>query len=110
MKRIALALSGLLMAALPAFSGDVTKGEALYDHWCAICHAAGPMYPGTQALAMRHEGDVPAVLAERDDLDGYYITYVVRNGLSIMPFFRKTELSDADMDDMVAYLTRNNPQ
>jgi mono/diheme cytochrome c family protein len=34
----------------------------------------------------------------------------VRNGVSIMPFFRKTEISDADLDAIAAYLTRNNQQ
>jgi hypothetical protein len=30
----------------------------------------------------------------------------VRNGVSIMPFFRKTEISDADLDAIGRYLTR----
>jgi hypothetical protein len=30
----------------------------------------------------------------------------VRRGTSIMPFFRKTELSDADVDAVIRYLTR----
>jgi hypothetical protein len=32
----------------------------------------------------------------------------VRNGITIMPFFRKTEVSDSDLDALIAYLTRNN--
>jgi len=30
----------------------------------------------------------------------------VRRGVSIMPFFRKTEVSDADLAAITAYLTR----
>lgn len=32
----------------------------------------------------------------------------VRNGITIMPFFRKTDVSDTDLDALVAYLIRNN--
>jgi hypothetical protein len=32
----------------------------------------------------------------------------VRNGISIMPIFRKTEISDVDLDLIADYLTRNN--
>jgi hypothetical protein len=31
----------------------------------------------------------------------------VRHGVSVMPFLRKTEISDADLDALAAYLTRN---
>jgi mono/diheme cytochrome c family protein len=30
----------------------------------------------------------------------------VRHGVSVMPMFRKTELSDTDLDAIVTYLTR----
>jgi hypothetical protein len=30
---------------------------------------------------------------------------MVRDGISVMPFFRKTEISDADLDALTAYLT-----
>jgi hypothetical protein len=32
----------------------------------------------------------------------------VRKGVSVMPFFRKTEIGDADLDALAAYLARNN--
>jgi mono/diheme cytochrome c family protein len=35
------------------------------------------------------------------------IKSVVRHGLYGMPITRKTEVSDAELDDVVAYLTRN---
>lgn len=31
----------------------------------------------------------------------------VRQGVSVMLFFRKTEISDADLDALAAYLARN---
>ncbi len=32
----------------------------------------------------------------------------VRRGVSIMPFFRKTEISDAQLDALAAYLAREH--
>jgi hypothetical protein len=33
----------------------------------------------------------------------------VRQGVSFMPQFRKTEISDEELTALAAYLTRNNP-
>jgi len=46
------------------------------------------------------------VLAERADLTGAGIKTAVRSGMYIMPRFRKTEVSDAELDAIIAYLTR----
>ena len=64
--------------------------------------------PGTDALAAKYKGAKPARLEERTDLTPEFIKTFVRNGVSVMPFFRKTELSDADLEALSAYLTRNN--
>jgi mono/diheme cytochrome c family protein len=32
------------------------------------------------------------------------VRYYVRNGVSVMAHFRKTEISDADLDALAAYL------
>ena len=66
----------------------------------------GPAKPGTRALHIKYQGKEPALLADRTDLAPDYIKLIVRHGVSVMPPFRKTELSDAELDDVVAYLTR----
>jgi mono/diheme cytochrome c family protein len=48
------------------------------------------------------------VLTERTDLTPAGIKTVVRTGMFIMPRFRKTEVSDADLEAVVTYLTRGN--
>ena len=48
------------------------------------------------------------MLSERTDLTPAVTKIFVRKGVSIMPFFRKTEISDADLDAIGAYLARNN--
>jgi mono/diheme cytochrome c family protein len=82
------------------------RGYVAFQLSCAVCHGSGPGKPGTRALAAKYKGSVPALLEERTDLAPDYVRTVVRHGVSVMPFFRKTELSDGDLDAIVAYLSR----
>ncbi|HZF45858.1 MAG TPA: cytochrome c, partial [Sphingomonadaceae bacterium] len=97
-------------AAAPHVVKADLPGRAIFEHNCAPCHGAGPgddgapMLPGTMALQRRYEGEVPAALELRDDLDGDALRLFVRNGIGAMPMFRKSELSDADVDAVAAYL------
>lgn len=93
--------------AKQAGPAQIEHGKAVFQHWCAPCHGPGPGHPGTQALEARYQGAVPAALAERPNLPPEFVSAIVRNGLSIMPFFRKTEISDADLRDLGAYLARD---
>ena len=101
------ATAALLLATAGVQAQDKAKGEAVYDLWCAPCHAAGARkHPGTAALEVLYKGDKPAVLVERSDLTPELLTFYVRNGVSIMPFFRKTEISDRDLADLAAFLVK----
>jgi (+)-pinoresinol hydroxylase len=84
-------------------------GYVQFQMSCSVCHGTGPGKPGTRALAAKYKAATPALLEERTDLNAAYIKQVVRQGLYVMPFFRKTELSDADLNAIVAYLTRKRP-
>jgi (+)-pinoresinol hydroxylase len=98
------------MAATPLYAQQadplVKRGDEVFQHWCAPCHAAGPRHPGTSALAILYKGTKPAPLEERTDLLPAMTRVFVRNGVSIMPPFRKTEISDTDLDALAAYLDR----
>jgi (+)-pinoresinol hydroxylase len=48
----------------------------------------------------------PAVLEQRTDLTPKMIESAVRNGLNFMPRFRKTEISNADLAAVTAYLVQ----
>jgi (+)-pinoresinol hydroxylase len=85
---------------------DAPAGYVQFQNSCAVCHAPGPAHPGTRALAYKYHGRSPGPLEQRQDLAPDFIKYVVRHGVSVMPMFRKTELSDADLDAIVTYLTR----
>jgi len=103
-------LSLFLLTSSPVIADDtlVQKGQSVYTHWCAPCHAPGAQHPGTNALATKYQGEIPAVLEERPGLTPEFITQFVRNGVSVMPFFRKTEISDKDLEAIAAYLMSNN--
>lgn len=87
----------------------VERGEQVFDTWCTACHDDTRRTPGTAALQAKYQGAIPALLEERTDLTPEVVALWVRNGISIMPFFRKTEINDAQLDDLGAYLSRNNP-
>jgi mono/diheme cytochrome c family protein len=90
-------------------------GKQVYGTWCVDCHGPGPGrygrgLTGTEALEAKYDGKVPAVLDERTDLTPAFVDYFVRNGVSMMPFFRKTEITDAELAALGAYLSRLNAQ
>jgi (+)-pinoresinol hydroxylase len=91
---------------LKAAQSQIERGQEVYQKWCYPCHGPGSDKPGTVSLQQR--GQKPAVLAERTDLTAPMIKTFVRHGVYFMPIFRKTEVSDADLDAIAAYLTRNN--
>ncbi len=103
---VALAVAFAGQAHAAGFSGT-KKGRAVFDRWCAACHSAGQDMPGTVALAAKYKGSLPALLEERTDLTPDLTKFFVRNGVSVMPPFRKTEISDAELDALAAYLARS---
>ena len=95
---------------IPIDTAGQPRGYLEYQKYCSSCHGAGPeARPGTMALKAKYDGRLPALLTERTDLAAEYVKYLVRNGISVMPRARKTEISDAELDAIAAYLTRNGP-
>jgi mono/diheme cytochrome c family protein len=101
----------LALAVAPALShaDEIGTGKTLFDHSCLICHGSGPYMAGTQQLRINYGNTKLALLEQRTDLTPAYIKLFVRRGYGVMPRFRKTEVSDADLAAISAYLTRNNP-
>lgn len=98
--------AGLLAVAAAAHAEpSVDNGRKVFTYWCATCHAPGDQFPGTLALRAKYKGALPEVLEQRTDLNPAMVRYFVRNGISVMPFFRKTEISDAELADIGAYLS-----
>lgn len=103
---IALVATPALAQATAVQATAAQRGSEVYQYWCATCHGRGPGQPGTTALAAKYKGALAALLEERTDLTPQAIRFAVRRGTSIMPFFRKTEISDADLDAITQYLAR----
>ena len=94
---------------MPAAAQDAAlqKGKQVYDYWCWNCHGEGVGKPGTAALQAKYKGSKPAILDQRTDMTPSSTKFYVRKGVSIMPPFRKTEITDADLDALAAYLARS---
>ena len=105
---VGLLLAGMLSAnGLVAQDELIDRGRVVYDHWCAICHAAGE--GATRVLEARYQGALPAELDQRTNLTPELITLRVRTWLApTMPPLRQSEVSDADLEAVIAYLKRND--
>ena len=122
MKTVGLSIGiPLALCASAALAKDeridqrIARGKQVYEYNCLACHGSGPGFPpfpelaGTGALRMKYGGtSIPALLTERTDLTPEFVQVFVRNGVSIMPFYRRTEISDADLSALGAYLSRDN--
>jgi len=106
-------LSAVLMLLLPAVTqaqDAVAMGKAKFDHSCAPCHGKGAgddgraRLPGTDALQGKYQGALPAALEDRSDLTAEIMSVYLRQGSWSMPPFRKTELTDKEIDNIAAYL------
>jgi mono/diheme cytochrome c family protein len=99
-----------MRAALPA--GDrlavQSDGEALFSNRCGSCHLAGGM--GTNLLTKQQmmAGQPPekGLLTNRTDLTADYVKTVVRQGKVAMPRLSRTEVTDAELDAIAAYLSK----
>ncbi len=104
MRLIASAASAALLAAAVPAAAD-TAGKEVFDRHCVHCHGPGKEMAGTLQLA-RTRGADKALLTERDDLPAVYIEYVVRHGLKAMPPFVPSDLTDAQLQTLIDYLTK----
>jgi mono/diheme cytochrome c family protein len=107
-------LMGMIAVGAPLASAQdaaaVARGKAVFARTCAPCHGADrgdfgrAMLPGTDALRIKYKGRVPALLEQRTDLTPAAIRVFVRRGSWSMPPFRKTEISDEEIDAVSAYI------
>lgn len=113
----AVALAGLLLAgaaAVTAQESAVQRGNAKFQHSCAPCHGAGvgddghAMLPGTDALRIKYRGALTPLLEHRTDLTAPVLKVFLRNGSFSMPPFRQTEVTDAEIADIAAYLAQSS--
>jgi mono/diheme cytochrome c family protein len=110
----ALLLSTSAGVAAAQDSGAVERGKAKFEHSCAPCHADGvgddgrAMLPGTDALRIKYQGALPALIEKRTDLNVDAIRTFVRRGTWSMPPFRPTEITEREIQDIAAYLRQSS--
>ena len=110
MRRAASSLAVMVacLAAPAGFTGDdAPDGEAVYERWCSHCHNAGRGNAGTESLQVKYGGRIPAVLLERTDLTAEAVKVFVRQGVLSMPPFRKTEITDPELNALAGYVAKN---
>ena len=117
MRREGLAVLALLICSGVAGAqppGSAERGKAKFEHSCAPCHAEGigddgrAMLPGTDALRIKYQGSLPALIEKRTDLNADAIRTFVRRGTWSMPPFRPTEITEGDIQDIAAYLKQSS--
>ena len=101
---------GIRLDAPRTRSALLERGEDIYQYWCNACHGPEMLKPGTAALAAKYQGALPAALLERTDLTPELVAFYVRQGISMMPFFRPTEISNADLEALTAFVTQKKGQ
>jgi len=115
----AIAASGLFVlvgvsASHAQDSDAIERGNANFQYMCAPCHGAAidddgiTLLPGTNALRIKYQGALPALLEERTDLTADVIKVYLRQGSWSMPPFRPTEITDAEIAEIAAYLAESS--
>jgi mono/diheme cytochrome c family protein len=90
---------------------QIAQGKILFETWCSPCHIPSGKVgwnSATEFLERKYNGAVSGSILERTNLTTEYVKYMLRNQTPGMAAFRPTELSDADVDALAVYLTRNN--
>ena len=84
-------------------------GGRLFSNKCGACHLVGGM--GTNLLTKQRvaqglsaEG---GLLATRSDLTDGYVKAVARNGYIAMPRLSRVEVTDAELDSIANYLSKD---
>jgi (+)-pinoresinol hydroxylase len=97
----------LLLASVGARTAEpYPVGRGVYERWCSHCHDPGVQHPGTNALTVKYKGVKSGVIREWQDLTPELVRFWVRNGISVMAPFRKTEIDDAQLAELARYLTQ----
>ena len=93
----------MTLSCVVATRAYADEGRQWYEKTCNYCHGPGGF--AAKKLAKRL-GESRALLASRTDLNADYIRYVVRHGIGSMPWYSRTDLSDAQLELVVAWLVR----
>ena len=98
---LSIFLLGSITFSETAFAEN-EEGMALFEHRCSLCHRQG----GTGTFMLdRRLGAAESLLEQRNNLTEAYVNTVVRWGVGSMPRFSRGEITDQELEKIVAYLT-----
>ena len=83
-----------------------TDGRRLFAVKCEMCHATGPLHPGTMSLASRFNPENRVLGMRRGGTPSEYVKQVVRRGLVEMPPISPLEVTDLELDAIATFLAR----
>ncbi len=100
---------------VPAYAQDaatVKNGKAVYERHCAYCHrrpaVEGELLVAPMALKLKYKGTLSPYIDERSDLGNLDVLRgFVRTGVAGMLPIRKTEVSEAELRAIAAYIATN---
>lgn len=93
-----------LLRANPAFAADVNAGKVIYQANCTACHGATGNGKGAAAIALTPKPtDFTAATYWADKTDAQ-VAASVRSGRPGTSMTGFTQLSDADLADVTAYV------
>ena len=98
-----LILSFLLTVTL--VQAEQEQGEGVYQKWCDGCHMDSPFAPGTIQLRQLRGKNLALVL-KRIDLKPDFLRHIIRKGMNGMPLFRRTEISNEELEKLIDFLVR----
>ena len=89
-----------------AAHADSSAGKQVFNEWCSACHMDSPFAPGTIQLRQLR-GPANAIIEQRSDLSEALVRLLVRQGVAGMPKFRRTEISETELEQLIVYLVKN---
>lgn len=102
LSRISTTLLLLSLAApLAAQTPSAAAGKALFESRCLYCHDER----GTGTVMLGHRlGQEKALIGKRRDLSPAYVAAVIRNGVGSMPPYRRSEITDEELQALAVWL------
>ena len=105
-----LALLPLLLLPSTAFAGDAAKGKTAYSANCMACHGDAGDGNGPAAMALDpkpNDFTKPSYWEGKTDEDVKKVIKSGKPGTTMAPF---PQLTDEQLDDLVAYLRTFEPK
>lgn len=94
----------MLAGLAPAKPENWRGAERTWAFYCEGCHAAGiEEHPGTLRLSYTRSPELAAIRG-RQDLTPEYLRQIVRMGYLEMVGFRKTEISDDELEALIKFI------